>query len=601
MAATPAVAQHSRWHQAAGCISASDRAICWLGQLVDSPQVNMDRELSRAPAVLQALGATLIDPDTQPPLPEPGLPAEFHPYADAVSQAALAIRTDAPAADVIAILRTLPVSDPPFLANPLQDQTLSFGRLDAYAMLSGDEIAGARPVLQDALLAAWEEDIPSDLEAVINGGPKDLADTLVQRGDMTSAERVLKRLSPGDAPAAVREMLRAGLLDAAHNLIRNATVSDRIAGLVKANAAMEKRAAAYLERMKPEMEAAMAEAMAGLSENDRALMLAQEFEEPEQESAEDLAALAASEVAEARIEVMNAAAATGRDDIALPLALELFRDGLIGDDENIRRGLISSLPILIKPAAPEAFAHMDAAEARLESLANSGPGMPLGAVYAGWMRLGRPDRAEAVLQRWRPLAERQARRFREGEGTDRGESQRNLVQDLVSILIDRDDVAGAEALGLMPPTAPLERDIERGLGLSRLEERLNGRSVNDQVQVLMACSARSQERGADQDAQTCADRLAEIADTPPRRLAAAELLLPLAQRALTAGDPAKAESLLIRALELGAPAAETDDIRAAFSFQLDHTIIAVSKGMLRRDGRLAPAPTAGDAARPPSP
>lgn len=589
MAATPTVAQDSRWQQAASCLSTPDRAICWLGQLVDSPQVNMDRELARSPAVLQALGVTLIDPDAEADLPDTDLPAEFRPYVDAFSEAALAIRTDAPAADVVAILRTLPVSDPPFLANPLQDQTLSFGRLDAYAMLSGDEIAGSRPWLQDALLAAWEDDLPSDLEAVINGGPEDLAHALVQRGDMTSADRVLRRLSPDDAPAAVREMIRHGLLDAAYDLIRNATVSDRTAGLVKANAAMEKRAAAYLERMRPEMEAAMAEAMAELSENDRALMLAQEFEEPAPEPAEDLAVLAANELADARIELMDAADSAGRDDIALPLALELFRNGQIGDDENIRRGLISSLPILVKPGPPEAFAHMDAAEARLEALARGGPGMPLRAVYAGWMRLGRSDRADAVLQRWRPIAERQARRFREGEGTDRDESQRNLPQDLVSILIDRDDVAGAEALGLMPATEPIDRDIERGLGLSRLEERLTGRSIDNQVQILMWCSARSQERGSSQDAETCADRLADIADTPSRRLAAAELLLPLAQRASTAGDPAKAESLLVRALERGASAAETEDMRAAFSFQLDSTIIAVSKGMLRRDGRLAPS------------
>lgn len=590
MAATPTAAQDSRWHQAASCISASDRAICWLGQLLGSPQVNMDLELAHAPAILQALGVTLIDPDTPPDLPATDMPAEFRPYVDALSQAALAIRTDVPAGDVIAILHTLPVSDPPFVANPLQDQTLSFGRLDAYDMLSGDEVAGVRPDLQEALLAAWEEDIPPDLDTIINSGPASLADALMQRGDKTGAERVLRRLYPDDTPAAVREMIRHGLLDAAHDLIGNATVTDRTAGMVKTNAAMEKRAAAYLKRMRPEMEAAMAEAMAELSEDDRALMLAQEFDEPAPEPAEDLAALAASELADARIELMNAADRVGRDDIALPLALELFRDGQIGDDENIRRGLISSLPILVKPGTPEAFAHMDAAEARLEALARGGPGMPLWAVYAGWIRLGRPDRADAVLQRWRPIAERQARRFREGEGTDRDESQRILPQDLVSILIDRDDVAGAEALGLMPPTAPLDRDIERGLGLSRLEERLTGRSVDDQVQILMWCSARSQERGASQDAQTCADRLADIADTPSRRLTAAELLLPLAQRASTDGDSAKAESLLVRALELGASAAESEDIRAAFSFQLDSAIIAVSKGMLRRDGRLAPSP-----------
>ena len=596
MAAAPTVAQDSRWQQAASCLSTPDRAICWLGQLVDSPQVNMDRELSRAPAVLQALGVALIDPDTQPSLADTDLPIEFRPYVDAVSQAALAIRTDAPAADVIAILRTLPVSDPPFLADPLQDQTLSFGRLDAYAILSGDEISGARLALQASLLAVWELDLPPDLETVINGGPTHLAEALMQRGDTRGAERVLRRLTPDNAPTAVREMIRHGLLDAAYELARNATPRDRTAGLVKANAAMEKRTAAYLERIRPEMEAAMAQAMAEFSEEDRAAMLAQAFEEPENAPAEDLAALAASEVAGARLEVMNAASKAGRDNIAMPLALEFFRAGLIGDDENIRSGLISSLPILVRPQNAEAFTRMDAAEARLESLVNGGPDMPLAAVYQGWMKLGRTDRAEAVLQRWRPIAERQARRFLEGAGTDRDESQRNLPQALVSILIDRDDAAGAEALGLMPPTAPIDRDIERGVGLSRLEERLTDRSIDHQVQILIACSARSRERGASQDAETCADRLAEIADTPSRRLTAAEMLLPLAQRATIAGDPAKAESLLVRALELGAPAAETEDMRAAFSFQLDSTIISVSKAMLRRDGRLAPIPTADEAA-----
>lgn len=586
MAATPAMAQESRWQQAARCISASDRAICWLGQLVNSPQVNMDRELARSPAVLEALGVELIGADTPPSIQDSGLPTEFQPYFEGFSQAALAIRTDAPAADVISILRTLPVSDPPFLANPLQDQTLSFGRLDAYAMLSGDEISGARPALQEALLAAWELDMPPELETVINSGPADLAEALMLRGDAKGAERMLRRLSPDDSPAAVREMIRHGLLDAASDLARNATVADRTAGLVKANDAMERRTVAYFERMKPEMDAAMAEVMAQSSEAERAFMLAQAFEAPEPEPAEDLAALAASEVAQARIEVMNEAAEAGRDDIAMPLAIELFAAGLLGDDENVRNGLISSLPILVHPDTPEALARMAAAETRLETLADGGPSMPLGAVYKGWMRLGRPDRAEAVLERWRPLAERQARRFREGDETDRDGNLRNLPQALVAILIDRDDVAGAEALGLMPATAPIDHDIDRGFGISRLEERLAGRSVDDQVQILIACSARSHQRGVPQDAETCANRLADIADTPSRRLTAAEILLPIAQQASLAGNASKAESLLVRALEIGAPAAETEDMRASFSFQLDSAIISVSKGLLRQDGQL---------------
>ena len=590
--ATPAAAQESRWRQAASCIAASDRAICWLGQLLDSPQVNMDRELAGAPAVLEALGVKLVEAHSQPTLPDTDLPAEFRPYVEALSQAALAIRTGAPAADVISILSPLPVSDPPVLPNPL-GQSLSFGRLDAYAMLSVDEIAGARPAVQDALLAAWEEDIPSELETVIYGGPVDLAGALMQRGDKTSAERVLRRLAPDDAPAAVREMIRHGLLDAAYDLARSATVRDRTAGLIKANAAMERRSAAYFERIKPEMDAAMDAALAEFSEEERALLLAHDFEEPEQEPAEDPATVAASEVAHARIDVMDAADRAGRSDISRTVAVDLFEAGLVNDDEDARRGLIASLAVLVNAELPDASTRMALAEARLETVADGRNGMPLRAVYQGWIRLDLPERAEAVLQRWRPLAEREARAVTEGRQSGLETPSPHLAYDLVSILIDRDQVAEAEALGLMPPTQPIEHDMNRGLGISRLEERLAGRSLNDQGQILSTCSWRSRERRAWADAEACASRLAAIADTPQLRLTAAELLLPLAEQAVRAGDMARAQGLLIRALEIGAPAAEIEDIRATFSFQLDSAIVSVSKGLLRQDGRLEPpAPSA---------
>lgn len=597
IAATPAIAQDTRWRQAASCISASDRAICWLGQLIDSPQVNMDPELARAPAVLEALGVALIAAEPQLALPDPDVPEEMRLYVETLSQSAQAIGTERPVADVIAIVRALPVSDPPFLANPLQDQTLSFGRLDAYAMLSGDEIAGTTPVLQEALLAAWEEDIPPDLDTIINSGPASLADALMQRGDKTGAERVLRRLSPGDAPAAISEMTRHGLLDAAYDLARSATVSDRTRGRIKTTAAMDKRAAAYLERLKPEMDAAMEAALAEFSAEDRALMLAQNFEEPEPEPAEDAGAIARSELSQARIDVMNAAAAAGRDDIALPLATEMFDAGLVGDDETTRSGLVSSLPVLINPAVPDAFERMAAAEARLETLADGGPDMPLGVVYHGWMRLGRTDRADAVLERWRPIAERLARRFRDSDGTDAAENQRDLPQALVGILIDRDDVAGAEALGLMPPTAPIDHDIARGVGISRLDERLSGRNIDDKVQILMSCSGRSLDSGALRDAESCAVRLADIADAPAQRLSAAELLLPIAQRAARADDGSKAEALLVRALQIGAQSADSEGARAMFSFQLDSATIDVSKALLRGDGRLPPTRPVQDVVR----
>ena len=579
LVATGAMAQDNRWRQAARCIDTQDRAICWLRQMAASPLVTSDPDLSRAPAVLAAAGLVRITPDTAP---ERDAPSEFSSFLGAMEQAVGAVRSGAPAADVIALVRTLPVSDAPFVANPLQDQTLSFGRLDAYSLLSTDEIAQPRSALQGALLSAWEEDLPPTLEDVINGGPAVLAHALMSRGDRPGAERVLRRLSPDNEPEAVREMIRHGLLDAAADMARRATVENRKAGLVRSEAAAQRRTAAYFERMQPEFDAMMASAMAELSEEDRALLTA-EFEGEEQEPTEDLGAVAASEVSQARIDVMWAADQAGRDDLSRPMATDLFEAGLADDDENALGGLTASLTVLVKPDIPGSAGRMAVAEARLETLAGEGARFPLGAVYAGWMRLGRSDRADAVLERWRPLAERQARAFRSGGQSAWDGSGLDLAHALTSILIDRDQVSEAEALGLMAPTQPIDHDINRGLGISRLEERLAGRSRSDQIQILMACAGRSRERKAWADAETCANRLVEFAP-----LTAAELLLPLAEQAARTGDAERAEALLVRALEIGAPATETDDVRARFTFQLDAAIISVSKALLRKDGRLEP-------------
>ena len=584
LAATGALAQDSRWRQAARCIDTQDRAICWLGQMTTSPLVTADRDLARAPAVLAAVGLVRIDPDTAP---EQDAPSEFSSFLGTMKQAVGAVRSGAPATDVIALVRTLPVSDAPFLANPLQDQTLTFGRLDAYNLLSTDEIAQPGSDLQDALLSAWEEDLPASLEDVINGGPAALAHALMRRGDRSGAERVLRRLAPDDEPAAIQEMIRHGLLDAADDMARRATIENRKAGLIRSEAAAQRRTAAYFERMQPEFDAIMANAMAELSEEDRAL-LTEEFEAEEPEPAEDLGAVAAIEVNQARIEVMWAADRAGRDDLSRPMATDLFDVGLADDDENALSGLTASLTVLVRPDSPGSVERMAVAEARLETMAGEGARFPLGAIYAGWTRLGRSDRADAVLERWRPLAERQARAFRSGGQSGWDGSGLDLAYALTSILVDRDQIAEAEALGLMAPTQPIDRDIDRGLGVSRLEERLAGRSSSDQIQILIACSSRSRERKAWADAEACANRLIELADSPGLRLTAAEMLLPLAEQAATTGDTDRAEALLVRALEIGAPGAETDSIRAAFTYPLDSAIVSVSKSLLRKDGRMEP-------------
>lgn len=418
---------------------------------------------------------------------------------------------------------------------------------------------------------------------------------LARRGDLAGAERVLATLSPENEPKAIMAPSQQGRFEAAYALARRATVADREAGLVAEDAAAARQNAPLIAEMQRMAEARIEETVATLPEAERAgaraglrqwmsvETLSLDRAMPDGETLRDVAE---DELFDARVGLMEAAAKAGRFDIADPPALALFQPERRERIEVAQRRF-SALTVLARPGVSDGVAQMDIAERRAEAMDRRS--MPLGAIYQGWMRIGRSDRADALLARWRPFAERQARAWR-GHGdtpqiallTD--DPSAPVAAAMTQILLDRDDIAEAEAMGMLDLSSIIRRDFERGLGLSRLDERLAGRPPEVQAQMLLACSGRAQELRLWDDAEACARRLEQRTPDSRLRAALAYQFVSLATKLAIAGETGRADARLVDAVDHGMAATAED--RSAFDFSLYLALGEVGKSMLREQGRL---------------
>lgn len=595
LAATPASAQESSWEAAARCRDDGDRALCWVRALHAQPGRPVDPELARSPEIAAALG---LPPQVEmAPTGETGpqyVPDGVQPFDEAIDLATSAVLRGTSNAEVVSILRRLPVIDPPMMQHPLSDMVLSFGRLDAYSMMVQATRDGP-PGLADDLLAAWEADLPEADSAAPENGAAALADLLARRGDLTGVERVLATLSPENEPEAILALSQHGRFEAAYALARRATIADREAGLAAEDAAAARQNAALIAQMQRMVEAQIENTVATLPEAERADARAglREYLSVDSLSisramldGETLRDVAEAELLDAQFSLMEAAAGAERFDIADPLALALFQPARRERIEVAQRRF-SALTVLARPGAPDAVARMDAAERRAEALDRRW--MPLGAIYQGWMRIGRSDRADALLARWRPFAERQARVWRNRVDTRQhplliNGAEAPVGAAMTHILLDRDDIAGAEAMGMLDLSSIIRRDFDHGLGLSRLEERLAGRPAEVQAQMLLACSGRAQELRLWDDAEACLHRLEQRAPGSRMRAALAYQFLSLATKLATAGEVQRADARLVDAVGHGMAVSAED--RSMFDFSLYLALGEVGKAMLREQGRL---------------
>lgn len=602
-AATPASAQESPWDAAARCRDEGDRALCWVRVLHATSHRLPDPELARSPEIAAALGLPAPQADVAPPddpVPDTA-PAGVQPFIEALDLATVAAQRGAASAEIVSILRRLPAADPPIMANPLSDMGLSFGRLDAYSLMAEATRSG-QPGLSADLLIAWEADLPEADSAAPENGAAALADVLAGRGDLNGVERVLATLSPENEPEAIRMLSRHGRFEAAYTLALRATAANRQAGLAAEEAASARHSAPLIAEMQRLAAAQIEEFVAALPEAERADARAglREYLSVDSlglnramQNGETLRDVAEAELLEVRFGLMDAAAAAGRFDIADPLALALFQPVRRERIETAQRRF-SALTVLARPGAPDAVARMDIAERRAEALDRRW--MPLGAIYEGWMRIGRSDRADALLARWRPFAERQARVWRDRVDTRQhplliNGSEAPVGAAMTQILLDRDDIAGAEAMGMLDLSSIIRRDFDHDLGLSRLDERLAGRPAEMQAQLLLACSGRAQELRLWNDADACLRRLEQRAPDSRMRAALAYQFLSLATKLATAGEAERADARLVDAVNHGMAASAED--RSMFDFSLYMALGEVGKSMLREQGRLPARATGG--------
>lgn len=610
------------WTEAQACLAEPDPAICWFRGMVGRGGAGLlitDPDLEDRPDILMLAGATTPVP-AQPPAGESPENLETKPFFDAIDAAADAARAGSDAATVLAPLQALPVTGGYVMMNPLQEGTFSFGRLDAYQMIT---TALMRPRVQtpeperlaSAIMAAWEADLAEADEAAILGADStDLAKLYAQRGDKAAARRVLAHLSPENEPALINALVDLDLFAEAAAVSDLADASHSLGRLRRRQAVLEQVAAAQMAGFAAVRDAAFEEMLAELTPEQRATLLAMQAEaeaEPDgAENAEDPAALEAAFIQEAEDELAWArdgllvkADRAGQAALVRSTARQTFDKAMHAADAfGSGSRLARALTLLVQTSeAPEAIALTERAEAHARTRGDSHLQLLLPAIHAAWLKLDRPDRAEALIEEWRPLAAAQGRAFADGrdpQGVLSGDGQPGATQGLQTILLSRDDIAGARALGWLSPEAGLRRDFTAGRGLSRLDSHLAATAPDDQRRMLIHCWHMALEAGDRVSAAVCAERFADLADTPIGRSTAADALLQVAAAAAMKDDVATALRLAGRALATGSALEQGESRELGSAFSLTIHLRDVAKAMLRQSGRLPALPARVDTPSP---
>jgi hypothetical protein len=625
MPAGSAVAQESqtRWADAQACLSDRDVAICWLKVGAQGPYagaLRLDPELKDSPDILALVGVLPFVARPAPPsdMPAVPVPQELTLYREAVDQATSAVRNGGTPEAVLAPLQSLPVTEAFVRFNPLQSGVFSFGRLDAYAMLAMvfSEAGSQTPRQQRlvaAVLAAWESDLAGVNDAdLLTADSAELAKAYARQGDRVSARRALNRLSPDDEPALIEGLVDLKLFEEAVAVSDAADPARSLPRLRRERAEFERNAAAQMRDLAALQEAAFKEVLADTPVEQRAALeqmfaeVAAEFEaevEAEAQAAADsavslddeLTEAAVDELALARDRLISEADRDGKAALVQSTVRQVVTDAMRNPD-RVASGsrLARGLELLVRTSEPsEAIALTEQVEAHARSYRDSHIQMILPAIYTAWLHLDRPDRAAAMIEEWRPIAMAQGRAFADGDRNTPilpGDGQPGAVQGLQAILVSRDDIAGAEALGWLSPDAGLRRDFEAGRGVTRLDEHLSRTAPESRGSILISCWYLALETKDLDSAAICTEEFATLADNDVRRSIAVDGLFQVAAVAAGMDDLETALPLARRAVEMGAGLEQRASMELAFSSSLHTHLPEIAKAMLRRDGRIAARP-----------
>lgn len=260
-----------------------------------------------------------------------------------------------------------------------------------------------------------------------------------------------------------------------------------------------------------------------------------------------------------RMAIMSGARLTGRPELAAGTASVLLEMGMLGRDNGVEDAAVRrATEQMILAGAPE---QLSALAMRIEAVARDRRGIGLQnllpAAHAAWLAAGRLDRAEALIVEWSPLARAQAIAFESGadpDGVLKPDDQPGALQGVQAILTAQGRDAEAGALGWISPSAGIWHDFDAGVGIDRLDARLDGRSDSDRRQILSSCVSLAQGRLETAAAERCAVMLLDMDGTWQLRLLGAETALSAAKVTATLDEVDRAVRLTRLALTVGAQA-----------------------------------------------
>lgn len=589
-----AAAERHLLRDASACLEAVDRPLCLLQFLArrDAELLARDPELTARPELLAAAGLpTAPTPPSLPPVRASAavpttayggqLAAEIAVLETLARDRAARLPEDALRPIVALPLEPLP---PDGFFEPLEPAS---ARLTAYeAVWSAAQPGAGQPApsagLIQAVLAAWRQDLaaaadqPAEIEMLVTVGRLDEAAAVSRAARTEGAEAVLRKTFQTD-------VVQQRAFDSQFSATRARALEEMTRGLSRRQKAEMKRLleAEALEADKP-------------VPTDKDIRLAAE-----------------ARLEEARLRLLRAVVEANRVDLAREIA-----DRLIARGEP-SSPLVSASPMLAKAATPaQAVRWLELLESSLQPYdpARDADPPPKGypglrtraqimeetrgaqfsvdvqslfsAVVKGWQALGRPDRVEALIGRWRPQVEAELAALRAASPTGPA-VQTPYAWQLSSLLLNLGREAEARAIGVLRAEDYIRHDLKGGRGVEAVQARLAAISEEaERRSALISCRHAALQHRALAVARLCWEGEVDLAASPAHKLLSAESGVSLAASAGRFGEPAVAREILTRALGLTrqAPPAEQAYESSGSSSLFD--LLSVAKVELRTQGRL---------------
>jgi hypothetical protein len=446
-----------------------------------------------------------------------------------------------------------------------------------------DRSAPADRALRSAVFEAWERDL------VTAKDDPSLIRMLVATENLERAVAVSRTADSAGAEGAIRATFDAAVARA--EALHAAMAAAQAKALAEATAGMSARERRQFERAVKDLGIQTAEPTPTFTD-------------------EDFRLAAAAELETARLDLFSATQKAGRSDLARDAAEQLLSD-------EPSEALVSRSAALVGAASPEtAVTWLEALEGRLRKFdpererdtpprtypgvrtrgevkaANQGASASLdlqatfSAAARGWLALGRRDRVDALIDRWRPQAAAEAAAAR------RARAKGDVVQtpyawQLAHILLLTGREDEARGIGVLRPDDFLRHDLTSGKGVADLPRYL-AEAGDDEARgsLLITCHHAALEQRAFADARTCWEAKRRYDDTPMRKMMTVEFAIRIAGAAGHAREDATAVDMLERGLVAARDVPWDDPDLSIGSDTNAFDVLDAVKAHLRRDGRL---------------